>query len=189
MDHVTGMDDTQANGPQRIVVVGTSGVGKTTAAQQIAERLRLPHVELDALHWEPNWTEASDQVFRARIATALRGKAWVVDGNYGKVRDLVWSRADTVVWLDYPLRVLMWQLLGRTLRRSWRQEILWNGNRENWRLSFFSRDSILLWALRTFRKNRRTYVALSQDPAFAYLRFVRLRSPQATQAWLSQLHD
>ncbi|MBD2463342.1 adenylate kinase [Oscillatoria sp. FACHB-1407] len=172
--------------PQRIVVVGCSGSGKTTTARHIAKLLHIPHVELDALHWEPNWTEAPLDVFQARITKALSGDRWVVDGNYSKVRDLVWSRADTIVWLDYPLGLVMWQLLKRTLQRSWRQEVLWNGNRENWQLSFFSRDSILLWALRTFRKHRRTYAALSQDPIFAHLKFVRLRSPQNTRDWLTK---
>src|SRR5205809_1832315 len=89
--------------PRRVVVVGTTGSGKTTLAGRLAQRLGVPHVELDALHWEANWVEAGDEVFRERAARALTGSAWVVDGNYSKVRDIVWGRADMVVWLDYPL--------------------------------------------------------------------------------------
>lgn len=84
---------------QQISVVGTPGSGKTTLARRIAQQLQIPHVELDALHWEPDWTAASDQVFRDRATKALEGDRWVVDGNYNKIRDLVWSRADTVVFL------------------------------------------------------------------------------------------
>lgn len=121
---------------KRIVVVGTTGTGKTTMAQRLADRLRLPHVELDALHWGPNWTEAPREIFRARVTGALHGDAWVVDGNYGKVRDLVWSRADTVIWLDYPLWLILWRLASRTTRRVIARETLWNGNRETLRGAF-----------------------------------------------------
>lgn len=76
-----------------VAVVGTSGAGKTTTARLIAARLQLPHVELDALHWDANWTMAPLPVFRERVARALAGEAWVIDGNYGKVRDLVWPQA------------------------------------------------------------------------------------------------
>jgi adenylate kinase family enzyme len=113
---------------RRIVVVGTTGSGKTTLAAAIAARLGIPHIELDALHWEANWTEAPTDVLRDRITRALSGAAWVVDGNYGKVRDLFWSRADTVVWLDYSLPVILWQLAGRTLKRVVTREELWSGN-------------------------------------------------------------
>jgi adenylate kinase family enzyme len=131
---------------RRISVVGTSGSGKTTLARQISQRLAIPHVELDALHHEPDWQEAPTDVFRKRVEQSLSSDSWVVDGNYSKVRDIVWSRADTVVWLDYSLPVIMTRLLRRTLRRVVAQEELWSGNRETWQQTF-SRDSILLWAL------------------------------------------
>src|SRR5262245_7432020 len=115
---------------RRINVVGTTGAGKTTTARQIACRLGLPHVELDALHWDANWTEAPLAIFRERVAQALAGDAWVVDGNYTKARDLVWSRVELVVWLDYSWPRILWQLLWRTLRRTLLREELWSGNRE-----------------------------------------------------------
>lgn len=48
---------------QRISVVGTSGSGKTTLARKIAKTYELPHVELDQLQWEPNWTAVPTDVF------------------------------------------------------------------------------------------------------------------------------
>jgi len=173
---------------RRISVIGTSGSGKTTTAGQIARRLGIPHVELDALHWEPNWTEAPLDLFRERVSQALSGDDWAVDGNYSKVRDIVWSRADTIVWLNYALPVIMWQLVQRTLRRSLTQEELWSGNRESLRKALFSRDSILLWALQTFRRRRREYPILLSQPAHAHLAVVQLHSPRATRDWLSSLN-
>jgi adenylate kinase family enzyme len=171
----------------RISVVGTSGSGKTTVAGQIAQRLGIPHVELDALHWESNWTEAPIEVFRTRVVQALSGETWAVDGNYGKVRDIVWGRADTVVWLDYTLAVILWQLLRRTVQRSLTQEELWSGNRETLSKALFSRESILLWALKTYRWRKKEYPALLGRPEHAHLKLVHLRSPRETHEWLSTL--
>ncbi len=171
----------------RISVVGTSGSGKTTVAGQIAQRLGIPHVELDALHWESNWTEAPIEVFRTRVVQALSGETWAVDGNYGKVRDIVWGRADTVVWLDYTLAVILWQLLRRTVQRSLTQEELWSGNRETLNKALFSRESILLWALKTYRRRKKEYPALLGRPEHAHLKLVHLRSPRETREWLSTL--
>ncbi|BAU44279.1 AAA family ATPase [Leptolyngbya sp. O-77] len=170
--------------PQRIAIVGTSGTGKTTLAQQVGRQLGITHVELDALHWEPNWTAAPPEVFRARVAEALTGDRWVVDGNYSSVRDLVWGRADTIVWLDYPFGLVLWRSLRRAIWRSTSGIELWSGNRETWRQTFFSHDSILLWVLRTYHRRRREYPLLFSQPEYAHLRVVRVRSPQETRSWL-----
>lgn len=102
---------------RRIVVIGTSGSGKTTLAKAIAARLAIPHLELDNLYWQPDWQETPIAEFRERVTAAIQADRWVIDGNYSKVRDLVWARADTIVWLDYPKRVVMWRVITRTLRR------------------------------------------------------------------------
>lgn len=165
-------------------MVGTSGSGKTALARLLAERLGSPHVELDALHWRPNWTEAPTEELRERVRDAVDGDAWVVDGNYSAVRDIVWSRADTLVWLDFSLATILWRLVRRTTDRLLTRRELWAGNREDLRL-LLSRDSIILWALRTYRKNRRMYGAVAHDPAHAHLTIVRLRSPRECAAWLA----
>jgi adenylate kinase family enzyme len=172
---------------QRIAVVGTTGSGKTTLARRISERLSIPHVELDALHWGPDWTPVPLQVFQERTVRALGGDAWVSDGNYSKVRDIVWRRADTVIWLDYPLPVILGRLTWRTLRRVFMREELWSGNRERFSVQFFTRDSLFLWAFRTFPRRRWEYPLLFQRPEYAHLRVICLHSPQATRKWLENL--
>jgi adenylate kinase family enzyme len=109
----------------------------------------------------------------------------VVDGNYSKLRDLTWGRADTIIWLDYSLWIAMARLLRRTFARLFSRQELWNGNRERFVTTFFSKDSILLWALQTHRKNRRTYSQLTSRPEYAHLKVIRHRTPQATRAWLA----
>ena len=172
---------------RRLAVVGTTGSGKTTMARRIAQRLAITHVELDALHWGPDWTPAPTEAFQERTAQALSGDAWVVDGNYSKVRDIVWSRADTVVWLDYPLPVILGQLAWRALRRVITREELWQGNRERFAAQFASRDSLFLWALRTYPRRRREYPVLLERPEYAHLNLAHLRSPRAARHWLATL--
>ncbi len=177
----------QRSNHQRIAVVGTTGSGKTTLAQNLARLLGIPHVELDALHWGPNWTSRPIDVFRERAAQALSGDRWVVDGNYGEVRGVIWGRADTGGGLAYAVAVERGRLARRTLHRIVTQEVLWGGNREGWREQFFSRNSLFLWALQTYPRRRREYPALFARPEYAHLTVVRLRSPRAARDWLDSL--
>ncbi len=172
---------------RRVVVVGTSGSGKTTLARQLAAQLNCPHVELDALYWLPGWDEAPDDLFRERALAALVGDCWTTDGNYSKVRDIVWGRADTVVWLDYSFPLVFWRIFKRTVWRGISRQELWGtGNRENL-LRMFTRDSMLWWVIRTYRRRRREYPALFRQPQFAHLNIVILRSPRDMQRWLERL--
>ncbi len=162
----------------RISVVGTSGSGKSTLARALADRLGVPHIELDSIYHQAGWQPLPAEAFRARLDAITGTGGWVVDGNYSKVRDLVWARADTVVWVDPPRHVVMRQIVWRTLRRMTLRSELWNGNRENWR-SLFSRDpgvSIILWAWHTYPSNRSRFAEMAANPAWRHLTFVRVGS-------------
>ena len=134
---------------RRVAVVATTGSGKTTLAGQLAAHLGIPHVELDAIHWGEYWSHAPADVFRRRLVRSVQGDAWVTDGNYSEVRGIIWARAGTVVWLDHSLPVILWRVTWCTLWRTIRREELWSGIRERFREAFTSRDSIILYALRT----------------------------------------
>jgi adenylate kinase family enzyme len=170
---------------QRINVVGTSAAGKSTFARALAARLAVPYVELDVLNWEPGWTQASDAVMRERVQRAIIGQRWVVDGNYALVRDLVWGAADTVVWLDYPLRTILWRYATRTRRRIRSAEELWpgTGNREVLTMHLFHRDGLLWWILTTYRRRRRDYPRLLAERP--QIQAVRLRSAREADEWLA----
>lgn len=172
---------------RRIAVVDTTGSGKTTLAGQLAARLGIPNVELDAIHWGEDWSHAPADVFRQRLVQSVQGEAWVTDGNYSEVRGIIWARAGTVVWLDYTLPMILWRVIWRTLRRTSRREELWSGNRERFREAFTSRESIILYALRTYGRRRREYPAEFARPEYAHLQVVHLRSPQAARRWLESL--
>ncbi len=138
----------------------------------------MPHVELDAVYHQPGWTPLADEDFKARVDSATEGEAWVVDGNYSAVADIVWAKADTVVWFDLPYLTVMARTIGRTLRRTVTRQELWNGNRERlsnlW--SFDPEKSIIAWTATRHGVYRRRYVEAERDPRWAALRFVRLRS-------------
>src|SRR5574340_1015383 len=172
---------------KRIVVVGSSGAGKTTTAETISQKLGIPHVEMDALHWLPDWQETELQEFREKISQALAGPTWVVDGNYAKVRDISWTRADTLVWLDLPLPLVLGRLANRTFRRWIRRETLWGGNRETLKGAIFSKDSLFLWMLKSRRRHRREYPQLVKEPQYAHLKVIHLTSAAMVDAWLDGL--
>ncbi len=170
----------------RIRVTGTSCSGKTTLSRALARRLNLPIIELDALFWGPNWTPVPDDVFLARVADAAAADRWVMDGGYAKVRDLTWSRADIVVWLDYPMRTVLRRWARRTLTRLRTREEFWPGTGNRERLShILRRDSLLWWILSTHRRRRRTTAA--ELAARPHLRQVLLRSPAEAERWLRGL--
>jgi adenylate kinase family enzyme len=126
---------------RRVVVVGGPGSGKSTVAAVLAQRLAAPHVELDQLWWDADWTPAGRAALRERLAHHIASNRWVVDGNYiDEVADLVWPRADTIVWLDLPRRVAVRRAVLRSASRWATRTDLWNGNRE--RLAVLSPPSV-----------------------------------------------
>ena len=170
-------------------MVGNSGSGKTTLGRGLAAGLRVPFVELDAIAHQRDWEPLPVPEFRRRVGELVAAEGWVVDGNYSAVRDLVWARADTVVWFDLPRRTVLRQLLLRTVRRTTRREELWNGNRERFSSLFRldPQESILRWAWTQHGKYRRRYAAAAGDPAYAHLTFVRIGSRADAARFLARV--
>lgn len=170
--------------PQRVLVIGTSGAGKSTFAARLAHRLACPHVELDDLFWGPRWTPKPPPQFAALVAAAAAGERWVIDGNYSSVQALLWPRATHVVWLNYSRPRVMWRVLRRTLSRLLARRELWHGNRESWRRTLLSRESILAWAWTTHAQRARRFQALRDEGVHPHLHWVELDSPRQAAAWL-----
>jgi len=174
---------------KRIVIVGTTSSGKSTLAEQLANKFDYDFIELDALHWEPNWQEAPLEVFLKRVDKATNSPGWVVAGNYHSVRDIVWQKAEFIIWLDYPLAIVFWQLTWRTFKRWWTQELLWGTNRENlWtHFKLWSEESLFHWLFKTYWRRKREYPLLFSLPEHHHLEIIRFKHPQETETWLKKL--
>lgn len=172
---------------ERVVVIGTSCAGKSTFALHLARTLGHSSFDLDPLYWGPNWVAKPAQEFRSLTAQAASAERWVASGNYSEVRDLLWTRATAVVWLDYTLPVVLWRAIRRTVRRVFSREELWHGNRESFVRSFFSRESISVWAASTFHSRQREYRALRASGAFPHVHWIEFRRPGEARQYLRSL--
>ena len=168
----------------RYVVVGTSGAGKSTFARRLASITGGDYIELDALHWDADWTPRTQSEFEARVAARTAGERWVADGNYTVVRHVVWSRATDLVWLNFSRTVVFSRVIRRTLVRAALRKELWSGNRETFAKAFLSKDSILLWSFTTFGLNRGKYRAARAGGEYSHLRWHELRSPREARKFL-----
>jgi adenylate kinase family enzyme len=166
-----------------VVMASASGNGKTTLGRELARRLGVQFVEMDALVHGPGWVDTPDDELRAQVEPIVASDGWVIDGPYrGKLGDLVLDAADLIVWLDLPMRVWLPRLVRRTARRVCTREELWNGNKESLVNVFWGGDSLLVWAVRSHRRRRRVY-----PEALAKWRVARLRTPAEVERFLAEV--
>ena len=176
---------------KRVSVIGISGSGKSTLARAISDRLGLPLLELDGVFNLAGWETKPVDEFRSEVSAFVAGDRWVVDGNYVNqgVAELVWSRADTVVWLDPPKWAVMSRVIRRTLRRLVSREELWNGNREPWTniTSTKPEKNIMVWAWKQFSPVRRTYETMLGDGTWSRVQVVRLQRNREVRSFIEAL--
>ncbi len=172
----------------RINIIGTSGSGKTTFGRQLAEILNIPFIELDALFWGPNWSPSEDEDLFPRLSEALKGDDWVLDGNYSRTTPLKWERVEIVIWLDFSFPRTLLQAITRATKRLLDQEELWpgTGNRETLRM-LFSKDSIVLWTITSYRRRRMNIIKLMGFPQYQHIQFHRLRSHKQAAGFLKEV--
>ncbi len=172
----------------KIALVGVGASGKTTLGPMVAERLGVPFYELDPIVHGPNWTERSNEAFQEDLAAILSQKGWIVEGLWEfKIGDFILRHANTLVWLDPPLLVVLWRLWWRTVPRIIKRTALWNGNRETWRGAFGGRRSLFGWAIHRHGLLRRTLPQRLTSPEYAHLTLVRLRSSADVRRWIAEL--
>ncbi len=173
----------------RYLVIGTSGTGKSTFAVKLAAAAQCPYIELDAHYWGPGWQAVPPEQFKRSVVEATQGERWVADGNYSAVRDVLWPRATHVVWLNYGRLTVFSRVLRRTLGRGLIRTRLSHGNRESLRMALFSKDSILLWSLTTYAKNRTKFAALRADKEFAHLQWTEITEPSQARSFIRAVHS
>ena len=172
---------------KKIIVIGTSASGKSTLAKQISQKCKIPYVQLDQLFWGPNWSESSDEDFFRKIIEHTKEPEWVVDGNYARTSHLTWPNADTIIWIDLPFWLTLYQSFKRGIYRGLSKNELWpgTGNRESLK-RFFSKDSVFLWMLKTYYPNRTKYLRIMREPKFSHLQFIHLKSRKEIKEFLEQ---
>lgn len=170
----------------RINVIGSSGSGKSTFGRKLANVLNIPFIEIDAIYWGPNWKEPDDEEFFEKLSNEISGDSWVLDGNYTRAAHLKWERVGTVIWLDYPFLRTFIQSVKRATKRAYTKEELWpgTGNKESFRQSFLSKDSIILWSIQNFWKIRKRCLLAMEDEKYAHIEFIRLTSPADAERYL-----
>ena len=168
---------------QRVVVVGASGSGKTTLARSIAARHGLPFTDLDDVFWHPGWRRAALEEFRHDVDRLTVQSTWVLAGNYSSARDLIWPRADTLIWLDLPLPLTLWRTTRRVMRQARTGESICNGNRQSIAALFFGRDPLLWYSVKAAWRYRRSWPALLAAPEHVHLKVIRLRSAGSVASW------
>jgi adenylate kinase family enzyme len=182
-------EDIKIESLKRIVVVGTSCSGKTTLAKNLVQALGVKHIELDSIHWLPDWVERPNDEFRNLVKKEVAADLWVLDGNYSKTRDIVWKRATAIIWLNYPFPLVAYRAVRRTTRRVFTRETLYSQNRETFKKAFLSKDSILLWVLTTFHRRRRDYPRLLQEISNSKIKVFVFQNPKKTKEFLNRIYQ
>ena len=170
-----------------IVVIGSSCSGKSTFSQKLSNKMALEYIELDQLHWLPNWQERADDEFRGLVKQATASDTWVLDGNYSVVRDIVWPRATKIIWLNHSFSLVLYRSFTRSIVRAVTKKKLFAGNVETFKQTFFSRDSIILWVLQTYHQKRKRYNKLLPQLKFQGIEIIELNNQKQVQQYLKNI--
>ncbi len=173
----------------RIIVVGTTSSGKSTLAEKLSNILAIDFVELDALYWQPNWIGTPDDEFIVKVDEATSGERWAVAGTYSRTVPTTWHRAEVIIWLDYSLPLILWQLIKRTFKRNITREVMWGTNTDRFWIHFklWSDESLVRWLFKTYKKRRWQYPHFLSLPEHEHLKLLRFKSPKETREWVEGL--
>ena len=155
---------------KKINVVGNSGSGKTTFAKSLANILSIDFIEMDAVFWGKDWYWTPDDELFPKLEAALDKDSWVLDGNYTRTTPIKWEDVDTVIWIDFSFFRTIWQATRRAVYHATTGRELWDGtgNRETFR-NMFSRNSIIGYSIKTYRRTKRKYEAAMVSHEYSHI--------------------
>lgn len=166
---------------KRILVIGCSGVGKSTLAAKIAAKTGIPFIATDALYWRDDWQAVPMEAVLRQLEQATKTETWILDGNVDNGRDVIWQRADTIIWLDYALPRLLWQVTRRNIM-WWLQRKSWTETAMTWQHAW----SGIRHAYRSHALKRAHYPEYLYD--FPHAKIYHFRQPKEAQRWLLSLN-
>ena len=169
------------------MVIGSSCSGKSTFSKQLASKIQVEYIELDQLHWLPNWQERSDESFRMLVKQATDSETCVVDGNYSVVRDIVWPRTTKIIWLNHSFTLVLYRALTRSIVRVATKKTLFADNIETFKQTFLSRESIILWVLQTYHQKRRSYYKLLTQMKEEGVEVIEFKDQSQVDQYLNKL--
>ena len=175
----------------RVSVIGISGSGKTTFAENLAKAAGVRPIDLDAISWQPNWIDLNStdvEEFQRLVAAAATDAAWVCSGNYSKVQRIALARATHLVWLDYPHWFVMARVLRRSFLRAWMGDELWpnTGNRERFS-RWLDKGHPIRWTWDNYADRKERFGALMADPALSHLERIHVTKPRNTEGLIQRL--
>lgn len=173
----------------RINIIGTSGSGKSTFSRELANKLNLPYLEMDAIYWKDDWKFTSDEELMENVRIATEGERWLLDGNYNRTQPIKWKNVQTIIWLDYPFRLVFYRVLKRSIARLFDRKTLWGtNNRESFRKSFLSKDSIIVWMWTSYPNMKERYSRLFEKNTKEW-QLIRLTSPLEAKKFLKNFEN
>ncbi|HYJ91136.1 MAG TPA: hypothetical protein VEV84_07505 [Pyrinomonadaceae bacterium] len=166
---------------KKIIVIGSSGAGKTHFSSELSERLGIELVHIDKIYWQPGWTEPSKDEWKAKLAEILKGDAWIIDGNYTATVEMRLAACDTAIFLDIRRTLCMWRVIRRTFRffRRSRPDMA-DGCREWLDFQFL----LFVW---NYPKVTRPRIMTMLKAAEPTTRIIYLRSPREVKQFLKGL--
>ena len=168
---------------KKILVIGTSGSGKSTLAKQISEILDVQFFPSDDFYWEAGWKITPYDKVLEQVKMVISRKEWILDGNFETERELVWKQSDSIVWLDYSLTVILWQVITRNVKWLITRQTTWSGNK----MTFQRLSSGVRHTIKSYSKKKKNYPSwLAELPEVKVYRFSK---KQETENWLQGLRQ
>lgn len=174
---------------KRVIVIGTTGSGKSTMARNVAEAINGKALDIDDFHWQPGWEARTPEEMVELFREPLQAERWTLAGNHSRTRDFTWAQADTIIWLNYPFYVNFPRLFWRTIKRVVLKEEVMPGCVETFRSQFLSKDSLLVWFFQTFWKRKKQYRQILGQEQYQHLTVLEFKHPWEANRFIKQLQE